>query len=517
MRATSAGDVTDSYDPVSIAFHWATFLLIAAMFALALVPGVIKGSIELHKSLGFAIFALVVLRILWRALRGRKPADDKGVPVLLRLGARAAHLALYGLLLTAPVLGWLYLEAKAVDVHPFGIAWIEMPSLIYYDRQLAMTIYGWKQVVVYSLLALVLLHASAAIVYHSMIRKDAVLRSMLPRRWRGGVAVVVALVALAPGSGRAETSFDANAFATALAASLAKSCPIGDPGDVAAHDACRRGIGTGVEAGMRTDYILFGGQQSPKHWLKDKKTSVFRGDLFQDMYMSLYMFTGKVRVQQAPDGLTTIGVQAYFRNKLPPGRYPYPFWHAPAKWLAYEKANEIRFRMNHDGKVIFAYRADIGSNEARGPYEHVEHPYFLGEWMWRDETGGAQPVVTLFSEMYSPDNPNLAALDDSYRKMAINFRDADCTVCHMPEGHRKMNKLTLLQTPYHAASAIDAVLDEVRDGKMPVDDYNDPKSIDPALRSDLLKNGEAFKQMLLAADHWERSNNRPKARPAAAN
>ncbi len=288
-----------------------------------------------------------------------------------------------------------------------------------------------------------------------------------------------------------------------------------DPGDIAAHDSCRRSIGTGVEAGMRTDYILFGGQQSTKHWLKDKKTSVFRGDLFQDMYMSLYMYTGKVRVQQAPDGLTTVGVQAYFRNKLPAGRYPYPFWHAPAKWLAYEKANEIRFRMNDDGKVVFAYRADVGSDENRGPYEHVEHPYFLGEWMWRDNDGSAQPVVTLFSEMYSSDNPNLAALDDSYRKMAINFRDADCTVCHQPEGHWKMNKLTLLQTPYHAASAIDAVLDEVRAGKMPVDDYDDPKSIDPGLKDELLKNGEAFKRMLATADAWERSNGRPKARPAS--
>ncbi|MEQ8814417.1 MAG: cytochrome b [Thalassobaculum sp.] len=515
MRPTQADGAAESYDAVSIAFHWITFLLVLAMFALALAPGVVKGSIELHKSLGFAVFALVVLRILWRALRGRAPDHGTAEPILLRLGAKAAHMALYALLLTAPVLGWLYLEAKAIDVHPFGISWIEMPSVIYYDRPLAMAIYGWKQVVVYALLALILLHAAAAIVYHSIIRKDAVLHSILPRRWRGGVAVLAALVVFAPGSGRAETSFDVNAFAAGLGASLAKSCPMADPGDIAAHDACRRGIGTGIEAGMRTDFILFGGQQSTKHWLKDKKTSVFRGDLFQDMYMSLYMYTGKVRVQQAPDGLTTVGVQAYFRNKLPAGRYPYPFWHAPAKWLAYEKANEIRFRMNNDGKVVFAYRADVGSDENRGPYEHVEHPYFLGEWMWRDNSGGAQPVVTLFSEMYSQDNPNLAALDDSYRKMAINFRDADCTVCHQPEGHRKMNKLTLLQTPYHAAAAIDAVLDEVRADKMPVDDYDDPKSIDTKLKAELLKNGEAFKQMLATADAWERSNNRPKARPAS--
>lgn len=76
-----------------------------------------------------------------------------------------------------------------------------------------------------------------------------------------------------------------------------------------------------------------------------------------------------------------------------------------------------------------------------------------------------------------------------------------------------MNKLTLLQTPFHAASAIDAVLDEVRSGKMPVDDYDDPKPLNPKLKAELLSNGEAFRQTLAAADAWERSNNRPKARP----
>ncbi len=167
MRATQSGEAAESYDTVSIAFHWATVLIVLSLFLLALVPGVVKGSIELHKSLGFAVFALVFLRILWRLVGGRTPVRAGGEPALLRLGARVAHQALYALLLTAPVLGWLYLEAKAIDVHPFGISWIEMPSLIYYDRPLAMEIYGWKKVVVYSLLALILLHAAAAIVYHS--------------------------------------------------------------------------------------------------------------------------------------------------------------------------------------------------------------------------------------------------------------------------------------------------------------------------------------------------------------
>jgi hypothetical protein len=327
-------------------------------------------------------------------------------------------------------------------------------------------------------------------------------------RWL--VVAVIALVTLAQGAA-AQEKFDIHKYAADLAASLAKECPMASPGDVAAQAACHKAIGQGAEASMRGYAFLFGGEQPGQFWLKDKKTSVFRGDLFEDLYMSLYMYTGKYSVEDEPDGLEAIRLQAYFRNSLPPGLYPYPFWHNPAKWDAYETSNELRFRMTKDGKVVFAYRTDAGSNENRGPYAHVERPPFLGDWMWRDDGGGAQPVVTLFSQYYSDDNPNLIALDGAYRKMALSFRQANCTGCHQPEGHWKMNKLTLLQTPLHAATSIDAVLDEIRAGRMPVDDYDDPMKLDPALRKQMLANGEAFRDLIHKADAWEQSNHRPKA------
>ena len=163
------------------------------------------------------------------------------------------------------------------------------------------------------------------------------------------------------GSSRSDT-FDINQFAADLAGALAKECPISLPNDVAAQQACRKNIGQGPEKRWRDGYVLFGGQQPSLYWLRDKKTSVFRGDIFEDLYMSLYMYTGKYNVTDAPDGLKVIHVEAYFRNGLPPGRYPYPFWHSAAKWLAYEKSNELRFRVTTTGKVEFAYRADTGSD-----------------------------------------------------------------------------------------------------------------------------------------------------------
>jgi superoxide oxidase len=187
LQTNSRPAKDDIYDSVTIFFHWATMLLVLAMFLLVLCPGVVKGSIALHRSLGITILVIVPLRIAWRLFFGRKTQTSAAEPLLLRIGAKGAHAALYALLIITPLLGWLYQDAKAVDFNLFGTN-VDLPMLLYYDRGLAMTLYGWKQVAAYSLLALVCAHFVAAVAYHSMLRKDGVLRSMLPRRMRARLA-----------------------------------------------------------------------------------------------------------------------------------------------------------------------------------------------------------------------------------------------------------------------------------------------------------------------------------------
>jgi hypothetical protein len=314
-------------------------------------------------------------------------------------------------------------------------------------------------------------------------------------------------------AGCASKSGDIDRHAAALVASLAQACPMTAPHDAAAHEACRSHIGKGADAAMREYAFLWGGDQ-PGVPLKEKNTTVFRGDLFQDLYLSLYMFTGKYKVSTAKDGTRVVTVQAYFRNGLPAGNYPYPFWHSDKKWSAYEKSNEVRFYFGDDGRIRFAGRSDAGSEKERGRYAHVQPPAFAGNWMWTDAQGARQPAVSLFSANYSADNPHVAALDSAYRKFALTLRDADCVGCHAPDGHKKMHTLTLFQTPMHAASNIDLVLREVRANKMPLDDYNDPKKLKADLRNDLLGTGDAFQAVLKKADAWERDQGR--ARKLAA-
>ncbi len=80
------------YNPVSQALHWVSALFIFAVLPLAWVAislpnSELKGSMfVLHKSVGLTIFALVVLRIVWRMIRPaplipRRPRPWKSSPV----------------------------------------------------------------------------------------------------------------------------------------------------------------------------------------------------------------------------------------------------------------------------------------------------------------------------------------------------------------------------------------------------------------------------------------------------
>jgi len=179
IRRSASG--SGGYDAVTIFLHWLITILVLLMFVLAIWPGVLKGATVLHKWVGMLLPVLVVLRIIWRLTFGRGSDATADEPWFIRIGAKAAHIALYALLLITPMLGWLYVDSRADTLNTWGL---DMPMLVYYNRPLQYQLYFWKQVAAYSLLALIVLHVIAAVGYHYVIRQDGVLNSMLPRRLR---------------------------------------------------------------------------------------------------------------------------------------------------------------------------------------------------------------------------------------------------------------------------------------------------------------------------------------------
>jgi len=295
-----------------------------------------------------------------------------------------------------------------------------------------------------------------------------------------------------------------NIRAAAIAKSLATACPVVPYNDEAAFQACTQALKE-VKLPLLPD-IAWGGDQPDKQ-IKKRNLTHFDSQVFQTMYLPLYTFSGRYSVEEDKGSHSpVIRLEAYFRNTLPTGDYPYPFWHSADKWSAYETSNEIRMYFNPKGQAFIVTRDAAGSEEQRGPYVKAVTPAFDGNWQWKDANGVAQPHVSLFSSRFSAANPNLPALDQSYRAFALRIRDSSCLNCHTPSNKAQAERLTLLQTPRHAAAEINNVIHEIKNGEMPQDDVGLRKDIPAEERAAVLAAAIAFRNKLTAADRWEAAN-----------
>ncbi|GGA85911.1 cytochrome b [Arenimonas soli] len=175
-------NTTERWGWVSISIHWLTVLMVLSLVVVGLVMQELANSptkIEvyaLHKSFGLTVFALTVLRLLWRLFAGT-PAAAAGVPRWQQLAAQASHAALYVILLAMPLSGWLYNSASGFPLKWFGL--FGLPKLSGYDpdvKAFALAMHEWLFI---ALAVIVTVHAAAALKHHYFDR-DATLSRMLP-------------------------------------------------------------------------------------------------------------------------------------------------------------------------------------------------------------------------------------------------------------------------------------------------------------------------------------------------
>ena len=170
------------YDRISIVFHWATLLLIIAMFWSAWArEGVADAAaaarlLTLHRSIGVTIWLVTLLRILWRILFAAAPALPPTIPAAHHVAARANQIALYALLILQPVTGLLQTIWRG---RPFGLFGATIPAIVRPDRDLSHLFRGVHATSATILLILIGLHALAAL-FHGVLRRDGVMGAMLP-------------------------------------------------------------------------------------------------------------------------------------------------------------------------------------------------------------------------------------------------------------------------------------------------------------------------------------------------
>jgi superoxide oxidase len=172
----------ESYDRTAKAVHWTTLLLIAGVYMAVWASHVVGTKeqsallVQLHRSMGLIILALTLFRLAWR-WNARIPPLPAELPPFQKFAARATEYVLYALLLLQPALGLLNTNARGrrVDFYFLG----ELPPVIGPDKVLAKQAMAAHEFVAYLLVALVALHAAAAL-FHHFVRRDNVLKAMLP-------------------------------------------------------------------------------------------------------------------------------------------------------------------------------------------------------------------------------------------------------------------------------------------------------------------------------------------------
>jgi cytochrome b561 len=186
-RAAAQAASPTTYDPVLKSVHWATALLVAALFGTvwaahaAAMHEQHEMLIQLHRSFGLTVLGLTVFRLAWRrhARVPRLPADLSEVQLS---AARAVQALLYALLIAQPLLGLVHSNAGGVRVDFFFLG--ELPAIVGHNRELAHTALAAHEIVAIALLVLIGLHTAAAL-FHHFVRRDDVLKTMLPRFSKG--------------------------------------------------------------------------------------------------------------------------------------------------------------------------------------------------------------------------------------------------------------------------------------------------------------------------------------------
>lgn len=170
-----------AYTRTAIALHWVTVALIATGFTigvwmvdLPIAPQTIR-VYAYHKWIGITVFLVTLARVAWRAAHPVPPAV--AMPSWQRRTAIASHVSLYLLMLAIPMSGWLYSSATGVEVVYLGV--IPLPNVVAKDEALAALLKSVHYTLNFTLLALVLVHAGAALRHH-YVERDRVLSRMLP-------------------------------------------------------------------------------------------------------------------------------------------------------------------------------------------------------------------------------------------------------------------------------------------------------------------------------------------------
>ena len=171
------------HHPFLMFLHWITLAAMLSGIVMILlredmeVKSTRVFMLDMHRAFGLLVLGLLALRLavrLWHA----KSAPDHDLPPMMSLLSKLGHYALYLMLVVVPLLGWAQSSAQSASIRLFRI--LPIPSLTSQDLDLADRLADYHYYAACAIGVLIVLHTLAAL-WHHYVRRDHVLRSMLPR------------------------------------------------------------------------------------------------------------------------------------------------------------------------------------------------------------------------------------------------------------------------------------------------------------------------------------------------
>jgi cytochrome b561 len=180
MQANVSTPSVQRYSGFAQAMHWTIAVVVLGMFTLGMLfdytpKGTKTWWVNIHVCVGLVLFALVLIRLAYRA-GNPPPPPPAGVSEPVRKAGVASHHLMYLLMVVIPVIGvvayvW---HGRVFNYGLFQLDFHVPSNKAVYER--AEDIHGY---LVYVLMGFVALHFLAAL-WHQFIRKDGLMWRMLP-------------------------------------------------------------------------------------------------------------------------------------------------------------------------------------------------------------------------------------------------------------------------------------------------------------------------------------------------
>lgn len=174
------------YNRVARSLHWAIGVLVIYNLVSGITHdwlGEVAGRdaviavMGLHKSIGFLVLTLSVVRLVWR-LTHPAPPLPAAMPAWEKLSAHGLHWLFYALLFILPMTGWIMSSAGKNPLTFLGL--FEIPKFaVEKGSALAEGTHEAHELLGFAWAALLVIHVGAALRHHFILKDN-----ILTRMWR---------------------------------------------------------------------------------------------------------------------------------------------------------------------------------------------------------------------------------------------------------------------------------------------------------------------------------------------